>query len=327
MILIISNNFDYSTNKIIKFLSINGYNVLRLTETQFISSISLELNSDNVSLKFSVNNKKIDYKSIKSFWFRKNGIELFKQLTVKAPFLNQHNLTHIEDFLKEYEIESIRDFIILMLERKHYLGNIKSGDGNKLISFLYAKESGLDIPNSFIGTNLEELKSFENDRQCILKPIEDGYAYDGGDYWLYTKNKLSTKKVFTDKESLIYPSILQEYIEKKVELRVFYLNKKCYSMAIFSQNDEQTKIDFRNYNEEKPNRMVPFQLPNNIEIKINDFMDRMNLNTGSIDLILTPNDKYVFLEVNPVGQYAMVGDNCNYPLDSLIFNYLTKYER
>ena len=36
----------------------------------------------------------------------------------------------------------------------------------------------------------------------------------------------------------------------------------------------------------------------------------MSLNTGSIDLIKTKSGDYVFLEVNPVGQFSMVSFPC-----------------
>ena len=47
-------------------------------------------------------------------------------------------------------------------------------------------------------------------------------------------------------------------------------------------------------------------------------MDKLGLNTGSIDLILTPSNDYVFLEVNPSGQYGMIEASCFYGLDKLI---------
>ena len=93
-------------------------------------------------------------------------------------------------------------------------------------------------------------------------------------------------------------------------------------MAIFSQEDEQTKVDFRNYNKSKPNRCVPYKLPDYIMKKLDLFMQRMNLDTGSIDMIYTTNKEYVFLEVNPVGQYDMVSVPCNYNLHQKIAKYL-----
>jgi glutathione synthase/RimK-type ligase-like ATP-grasp enzyme len=56
----------------------------------------------------------------------------------------------------------------------------------------------------------------------------------------------------------------------------------------------------------------------NIEIKIINFMNLMDLNTGSLDIILSPDNEYVFLEVNPSGQYGMVEYNCFYPLNKII---------
>jgi len=42
------------------------------------------------------------------------------------------------------------------------------------------------------------------------------------------------------------------------------------------------------------------------------------LNSGSIDILVTPNNEYVFLEVNPVGQFGMVSQPCNYYLEKRI---------
>jgi glutathione synthase/RimK-type ligase-like ATP-grasp enzyme len=119
-----------------------------------------------------------------------------------------------------------------------------------------------------------------------------------------------------------FPSLLQINIPKRYELRIFYLAGKFYSMAIFSQQDTQTQLDFRNYNREKPNRNVPYQLPKEIENKLDLFMKAMDLDTGSIDMIVTPELEYVFLEVNPVGQYDMVSVPCNYFLHEKIAKYL-----
>jgi len=130
-----------------------------------------------------------------------------------------------------------------------------------------------------------------------------------------------------DIESLpdeFFPSLFQKNISKKYELRVFYLNKKFYSMAIFSQNDSQTKTDFRNYNFEKPNRNVPYSLPRVVKVKINKLMKVLELETGSLDLLVDENDDYYFLEINPVGQYGMVSYPCNYYLDKIIAEELIR---
>jgi glutathione synthase/RimK-type ligase-like ATP-grasp enzyme len=119
-----------------------------------------------------------------------------------------------------------------------------------------------------------------------------------------------------------FPTYFQKYIEKEFELRIFYLKGKFYSMAIFSQNDIKTTIDYRNYNKEKPNRNIPFQLPKDLEKKLHFFMKKSALDTGSIDMIKDTNGQYVFLEVNPVGQFDWLSINCNYYIEEKIAYFL-----
>lgn len=93
-------------------------------------------------------------------------------------------------------------------------------------------------------------------------------------------------------------------------------------MAIFSQNDENTEIDYRNYNRTKPNRMVPFKLTKELEYKLDNYMKKMDLDTGSIDLIYGKDGKFYFLEVNHLGQYDFLSQHCNYNLDKKIACHL-----
>jgi glutathione synthase/RimK-type ligase-like ATP-grasp enzyme len=115
-----------------------------------------------------------------------------------------------------------------------------------------------------------------------------------------------------------------EYVEKKYEVRVFYIDGESYCLATFSQGDPKTEIDYRRYNKEKPNRNASFLLPGEVQMKLNILMKSLGLKTGSIDLIVTPDDEFVFLEVNPVGQFLNIEELGNYNLCGKIAGYLTK---
>ena len=47
-------------------------------------------------------------------------------------------------------------------------------------------------------------------------------------------------------------------------------------------------------NENKPNRMVPFNLKSEILSKIKRFIKIIKATTGSLNLIITPNEEYYF---------------------------------
>jgi hypothetical protein len=82
----------------------------------------------------------------------------------------------------------------------------------------------------------------------------------------------------------ICPVLLQERIEKQFEIRVFVMYENVYAMAIFSQKNTKTTIDYRNYDHERMNRMVPYRLPTDIQKNILKFMQKTGLDTGSLDM-------------------------------------------
>lgn len=97
-------------------------------------------------------------------------------------------------------------------------------------------------------------------------------------------------------------------------------------MAIFSQKDKQTQLDFRRYNWDKPNRYIPYKLDTATKLNINKLMRKLNLNCGSIDMIKGKDGKLYFLEVNPTGQFGMVDFPCNYGLHKLVAEQLIKMD-
>jgi len=114
---------------------------------------------------------------------------------------------------------------------------------------------------------------------------------------------------------------------KRMDVRVFFLEGRCYAMAIFSQRDEQTRVDFRRYNYIKPNRTVPLRLRPDLEAKITRLFASLKLNTGSVDFIVDQQGRFFFLEINPVGQFSMVSVPCNYFLERQAALTLRNYAR
>ena len=158
----------------------------------------------------------------------------------------------------------------------------------------------------------------------VTKTMDEPYIVNmpSGRYMTYTAAMKELDKI----PSEFFPSYIQEKIEKDYEIRTFYICGKTYSMAIFSQQDDQTKIDFRRYNTSCPNRYEPILLPENVRSKIDSLMNCLGLNTGSIDLIKSQNGEYVFLEVNPCGQFGMIENACNYPLHKIVAEELIKMD-
>ncbi|MEO0899323.1 MAG: grasp-with-spasm system ATP-grasp peptide maturase [Bacteroidota bacterium] len=270
----------------------------------------IQISNEDVNIKFETD-QKVPFQSaeVKSVWFR-------KKFLIRVPDLGDHLDKTVEENLEFYlkgELSNLKDGIIHCLSDKFWLGNPFINDINKTKSLLAAREAGFSIPATYIVKTKTELKELLDKQRLITKSIHGSLrlimAHET--YLLYTSSV--NKEVLEQIPDTFLPTLVQSHIEKEIELRVFVLENKIYAMAIFSQLDEQTSTDFREYNWEKMNRMVPFSLPDEIQEKVLAFMKIIQLNTGSIDLILEKDTgRYVFLEINPTGQYGFVEDRCNY---------------
>jgi glutathione synthase/RimK-type ligase-like ATP-grasp enzyme len=59
---------------------------------------------------------------------------------------------------------------------------------------------------------------------------------------------------------------------------------------------------------------VAHDLPDDVADKLRGLMHRLGLIYGAIDLRLTPDGRYVFLEINPAGQFLYVEQQTGQPI-------------
>lgn len=311
MILIISSCNDLSTHQVCEWLIYKGFkDYAIINELNKITSIEIHLKPNNFKRTvFSLQSgHSIKVDELKSVWYRRG--DFFKDCLNERENNNlfYENLNHEWDVIKEfllYEIKGINNFRFVNV--------------NKLLVLNYASIIGLLTPETLVCTSKLTVQNCLKNKRLINKPISQCINK-------VEKNKVYNTKTIEVEEDMIpdyfFPSKFQQLIEKKYELRVFFLSGTFYSMAIFSQLDKKTEIDFRNYNYKKPNRTVPYILPICIEDKLRELLEKLNLDSASIDLIVTKNDDYVFLEINPVGQFGMVSEPCNYYLEDVLSEHL-----
>ncbi|MDD2634031.1 MAG: grasp-with-spasm system ATP-grasp peptide maturase [Bacteroidales bacterium] len=321
MMLIQSTSTDPSTINIIKWLCKNEQQFIRIDDTAFVTNINILDSNYIVELN---NGTIINTSEITSYWYRRGEFSL----------LLRSQKTQNENFNKEYnnyifrEKKSLLELFIFHL--KYHIYSI--GDSascvyvNKNINLLIAQKIGLNIPKFIVTTSKNDLMLFYNKcKNIITKSINESFSFRKKEaiYPIFTEkiDDLVLKNIPDNFESTLF----QEEIQKKFEVRSFYLKGKFYSMAIFSQKDKQTKVDFRKYNDDLPNRNIPFKLPKNIELKLTKLMNELKYESGSIDIIYGLDNKFHFLEINPIGQFGMVSYPCNYYLEREICNSLINH--
>lgn len=300
MILIISNQDDITTTEVIKWLLKMNKSFIRVYEDEVFN---IRTRDKRIYIESYRNSFFID--DIRSVWYRRGGLQ-FSRLQYKNHSINLS--------MDEYQ-HWLEDYVRKKLESKKHINKESSSDINKLWVLEQAQKYGLDIPAYFLADNTDDVKL----GKTIMKTIGENPRIEN--IIKDSSGMMYTSIVQEHETTTFFTTFFQEKIEKDFEIRSFYLNGKTWSTAIFSQNDEQTKIDFRKYNAKKPNRNVPYQLPKDIEEKLHLLMVSLDLNCGSLDFIKSGN-KHYFLEVNAVGQFLGLSIKCNYSLEKEIAQYL-----
>jgi ATP-GRASP peptide maturase of grasp-with-spasm system len=305
MILILSERSEPSTTFVIEWLEYFNKKWIRIN---IEDPIDLDFIGDDVV--FKLDEKEYKLSEFSSYWYRRGMFS----------FINKYNtgVEQFDDFLK-IEYGKIIEFIYFRLRKLKSINCIEFCNVNKLIVNTIAKDIGILTPKDLIFSSKDAIIRYKLEEPFLTKPIGGGAINIFESFSTYNYSTLlETKKI---KNINFFPSLIQNYVHKKYELRIFYFHGEFFSMAIMSQLDKQTAIDFRKYNVERPNRTVPFNLPYDVKEKLNTLMMKLNLNCGSIDMIVTPENEYVFLEVNPVGQFGMTSYPCNFQLERKIAEF------
>jgi ATP-GRASP peptide maturase of grasp-with-spasm system len=328
MILVLSDDqFQTSLDEVLLWLSHFNANFVRLNSFDYteLSEINVDFCDDSVEFQ----GKKIHFENINVVWHFRFGKKTDSSIEIVADEKLKGSESLIMNHLGKTN-DIISQYFFSKLKSKAWFNLPSNSNVNKLYVLDIAQKVGLSIPKTIISNDKKKLKSFviENDEDVITKPIWEVFSISKGTtYYASYTTKIFSSDPFFDDENESFPSMLQKNIVKRFEIRTFFIDNRFYSMAIFSQENEQTKQDFRVYDRKKPNRTIPYKLPTEIEEKLTQLLDILNLKTTSIDLIYSDKDEFVFLEVNPVGQFGMTSEPCNYNLEKEMALTLIKYDQ
>jgi len=332
MICILSQSFIEGTTEVVidwlrawevPHIRINATDIAKGHESR---GAAYSISKGGVSVRLNIDGVDIDPSDIKVVWFRRWAYAAdtsVPQLFAEQSYRTDSNVFFACQHIFK-ELQAVTKFLFTTLSSSKWLGEPKSAAPNKLQVLKMAAEVGLDVPDTLVTADVNALQRFiEKHGAVITKPIGDMLLCSFGDrqYATYT-SVIDDKFASEHDQNASFPSLYQEKLDKKYEIRTFYLDGECYSMAMFTQQKAATQGDFRKYCYEDPVREVPYQLPASIEEAIRRLMTDLCLDTGSIDIVRTTDGRYVFLEVNPVGQFGMVSVPCNYNLELKVAKYL-----
>ncbi|MCL5283628.1 MAG: hypothetical protein M1330_02815 [Armatimonadetes bacterium] len=328
-VFIISQFFEPNVDAVISRLNQRGVSYFRLnTETiPLITTISLYEGAEELYTIISCDGKQVDTRCITSVWRRRNGEFVYPNVSCaqERGFIRHESASMLHGAFESMRCSWVNHFM------SDYRANVKP------YQYEIAKQVGLTVSRTLITNDPDAVKEFARSLPVpvLFKPViglttggppnfsaEIQATYDGkfnippaipesrgSEVRALFSQVLDDDKIKHLNTIAGCPAIFQEYIKKRVEIRITIIGNDMFPVEIHSQDREDTKVDFRAQTLLETSQFLHHEvhkLPDDISAKLMKLMKELNLVFGCVDMILTPNGEYVFLEVNTAGQWGWI---------------------
>jgi hypothetical protein len=191
---------------------------------------------------------------------------------------------------------------------------------NKTRQLRIAAQLGLSIPATLITADPTAARRFfhAHDGRVIAKlQTSLGHSMRGG-------GGLPTRLLRADDLDALdglrqCPMIFQRYVPKAWELRIAWIDGQAFVGAL---DGRLCGVDWRY---ESTASWSPHSLPPAVHDRLAQLMAQLGLRQGAIDMIVEPSGEYVFLEVNPHGEWGMLQRDLGLPIAEAIAEALIRH--
>ncbi|MHC5744744.1 MAG: MvdD family ATP-grasp ribosomal peptide maturase [Nostoc sp.] len=318
-VLIITHSQDNeSIPLVIQAIEAQGKKAFRFDTDRFPTEMQLDIYYGSTKrVILSVDDQTLDLNEVSAVWYRR--------IAIGSKIPNSMDRQLREASLKESRVSiegmiaSIRGFHL------DPLPNIRRAE-NKQLQLEIARDIGLDTPRTLTTNNPIAVKQFAQECQqgMITKMLSSFAIYDqrGREKVVFT-NPISSEDLDNLDGLRFCPMTFQEKIPKALELRTIIVGKRVLTAAVDSQALDKARYDWRKQGIALLDAWESYTLPEDVEEKLLKLMAEFGLNYGALDIILTPDGRHVFLEVNPVGEFFWLERCPGLPISQAIAEVLT----
>lgn len=189
---------------------------------------------------------------------------------------------------------------------------------SKLLQLRVAKQVGLQFPRTLATNSRVDAAAFidaieSEGKRAILKTFLPHHwdlqeAGESGVAYAYASSIRSAQLV---EESMfrVCPVLLQEQVDCICEIRAIFMGEACVAVEYNHARPGREHLGVRHgTGAHDTTRIHP--LPTDVQHLCVQLMKRLSLVFGSFDFLLTADRRYVFLEVNPQGQWVWLESAC-----------------
>lgn len=303
MIILTTRTNDAHADVLVERLNEKKADFLRLNWDDFPQRIKINLDFDKDTWQAQVYlplGRVLDCQSVTAGWCRSQPSARVSQ-SIEPPFARRIALQESETTIQD---------IIFLLSDRYWINHPQQMRVaySKLFQLKIAQEVGFRIPRTRV-TNSPELFSefysnISGDKITKMIGLPWRLAEDG--YLVFT-NVLKPENVQSSELLELCPTLIQEFVEKDIELRVTVVGNDVFAMEIHSKLNSESEIDWRRITVDDLKKIgAAAYFPDSEAQRCIQFLSRFGLVYGAFDFILTPKGDLVFLEMNPHGAWGFV---------------------
>jgi len=299
VLIITYSNDNESIPLVMEAIADQGGKAFRFDTDRFPTEVQLDIYSgDSERVIITDGEQTLDLSEVSSVWYRRI----------------RHGLKIPETMEQQFREASLRETrctaqgMIASIKGFHLdsLPNVELAK-NKQLQLQVARDVGLLTPRTLTTNNPAAVKQFAQEckgQGMITKMLSQFAIYgEQGEEQVVFTNRV-TEEDLEHLEGLRFcPMTFQENVPKAQELRVTIVGNRVFTAAIDSQRLQGATHDWRKEGSALAKDWQAYTLPEDVEKKLLQLMAYFGLNYGAIDIIVTPDNRYVFLEVNPVGEF------------------------
>jgi glutathione synthase/RimK-type ligase-like ATP-grasp enzyme len=308
MVLCITHSNDHYTIDLVQqALEKSGVPSFRLNTDLF--AIDYQLHYSTQGLRLYNQLQSISSEQFTGVWYRK-----LWDMKVPADL----DPAFVPAYIKEYG--TYRQLLFNVLQHLPWMNAMEADhavSGDKLLQLRMARAVGLQVPASIFSNDPAVVKAFYNlCKGSMVMKLHNALSKSmQGDGPFFPTTRVSEAHLDNLDQLTYCPMIFQEYIPKAYELRIAYVDGDCFTGKI--PHAGAVPVDWRTQGGHAFQWQY-YELPALIQQQLQLLMKKLGLAFGAIDMIRHTNGAYVFLEVNPQGEWGMLQKHLGYPIAETI---------
>jgi MvdD family ATP-grasp ribosomal peptide maturase len=318
VLIVTHSNDNDSVTRVAEAIARKGGHTIRFDTDRYPTDVRLTAyygNAGDERLTLTNEDGEFDLREVTAIWHRRLSFGV--QLPAELDSQFRHASIGEARAAAHGMLASLKCF------RMDHLRDIRHAE-NKQLQLQVARELGLDTPRTLTTNDPAAVRAFAKrcDGRMVTKMLSSFAIYDQGKELVVFTNPVKAEDLEDLSGLSLCPATFQELLSKSLEIRVTVVGQHVMSAAVDSQVSERATHDWRRDGLRMIQDWRPYQVPSELEEKILRLMDYFSLNYGAIDIILTPDNRHVFLELNPSGEFFWLEQTPGLPISDAIADVL-----